>query len=112
MSKLKPFIRPTGPSLTTKQPRRTVVDTHPSGIPITIHGYTTYVASLARIFNMNVGTLRGRLNSGWPYDAALVAEPGSHWNVITAPFLQGEEWVVEAVRNRLIEVYGEIYDQS
>lgn len=112
MSNIKPFIRPTGPSPVTKKPGRVVVDSHPSSLSITIHGYTTYVASLARLFDMNVGTLRGRLNAGWPYDAALIAEPQSHWNASTAPFLQDQEWVVEAVRNRLIEAYGEIYDQS
>lgn len=111
MSNIKPFRRPVAqPKTKAKAKAANIAVAHYNGLPVTIHGYTVYIAELARVFNINVGTLRNRIASGWPLDAALIAEPRDSWTVNTAPALQAQEWVTKTVKDGLDQVYGDLND--
>lgn len=44
-----------------------------------IAGYSTNIPELAKIFEVDLGTLRARIGAGWYIPAALLATRGTHW---------------------------------
>lgn len=71
--------------------------TRDSALWFDLHGFTTTLAELARIFDMNVHTLRARVKAGWPIEAALVAESTDGWKINNVHLLQQQAWVIPAV---------------
>lgn len=69
---------------------------------VSMHGYIVNTTELAKIFNMNMHTLRSRLNSGWPMEAALCADLTEfRWSINDIQILQDAEWVHEHVKHTL-----------
>lgn len=71
--------------------------TRDSALWFEFYGFTTTISELARIFEVNVHTLRARIKSGWPIEAALVAESADGWKANNVHLLQQQSWVIPAV---------------
>lgn len=71
-------------------------------------GYVTNTMELAHVFGINPHTLRGRIKSGWPIEAALVAnETEDRWDINTIDQLQKQKWVKPFIKNKLTEFFSE-----
>ena len=69
---------------------------------VVLHGYLVNQTELAKIFNINMHTLRQRINAGWPIEASLCADmTESRWTIDDIQMLQCQHWVHEEVKHVL-----------
>ena len=66
---------------------------------VVLHGYLVNQTELAKIFDVNMHTLRQRIQAGWGLEAALCADmTESRWSIDDIHILQAQEWVHKEVK--------------